>query len=156
MATDMVLRPAWRNYWALILLAVLLLIVGVMIAFTGEREPGTASALMGAAFLLASLLLWLVIFFKRLSWKFVVEEQRVTRHYGIIARNQQSVRIRDLRSVELNQGLFQRLFGIGDLSFYSAGSAEAEVSFHGVRAPEAIRDRVDELADQAKAGHEPD
>jgi len=71
----------------------------------------------------------------RLSWRFELRGGRVSQRYGIIARNEQSVRLNDLRSIELDQSLVQRLLSIGDIAFYSAGSANAEVAFFGIQAP---------------------
>jgi len=42
---------------------------------------------------------------------------------------------------------FQRIFNVGDLLFYSAGSAAAEVEFRGVRDPASVRDLVDQAMD---------
>lgn len=149
-ATDIVLRPAWRNYWALLLLVAALFGASVATLFAVETADGDPYLVFSGILAVAAVFVFVVVLLKRLSWKYVVDDQRVTRHYGLISRNQQSVRIQDLRSVELNQSVPQRIFGVGDLSFYSAGSAEAEVGFHGVKGPEAIRDRIDELADRAK------
>ena len=93
-----------------------------------------------------------MVAFKRFTWKYTIDGNRVSRHYGIISRNQQSVRIRDLRSVELNQSLMQRLFNVGNIAFYSAGSASAEVIFKGVLDPARLRDRIDNMVDQLKDG----
>ncbi|MCP1728562.1 putative membrane protein YdbT with pleckstrin-like domain [Natronospira proteinivora] len=145
------LRPAWRNYWAGFVIAALLLLAalgGTVAEAEGEAEIG------GGIFLALALVVLGFVAFKRYSWKFSIDGNRVSRHYGIISRNQQSVRIKDLRSVELDQSLFQRLFGIGNLSFYSAGSATAEVKFHGIKEPAEWRDKIDNAMDQLKDSNE--
>jgi len=83
----------------------------------GERGSTTANGLM------------------RLSWRFELRGGRVSQRYGIIAREEQSVRLNDLRSIELDQSLVQRLLGIGDIAFYSVGFANTDVSFVGICAP---------------------
>ena len=80
--------------------------------------------------------------YKRFSNKFTVGENRVHSQRGIISRSQQSVKIKDLRSVELNQSVFQRILRVGDLAFYSAGSSSAEVKFVGIESPLALRDQI--------------
>lgn len=139
------LRPAWRNYWAGFVIAVFLLLAAL---------GGTVAEIGGGLFFALALVVLGFVALKRYSWKFSIDGNRVSRHYGIISRNQQSVRIKDLRSVELDQSLFQRLLGIGNLSFYSAGSAGAEVKFHGIKQPAEWRDKIDNAMDQLKDSNE--
>lgn len=145
------LRPAWRNYWLGLLLTVLLLLMSALAAISGGEAGWGLDA---RVWLLLALLALGFVAVKRFSWKFTIDESRVARHYGLISRNQQSVRIKDLRSIELNQTLMQRIFGIGDLAFYSAGSAAAEVKFVGIKSPAAWRDKIDTIMDQLKDSYE--
>jgi len=144
-AIDAELRPAWRTYWLGFLIAGVLLLAAVGSVWRGS---GTATEIAAGACLVGAVLVLAVVVIKRFSWKFTIDDNRVTRHYGLIARNQQSVRIRDLRSVELDQGILQRIFGVGDLAFYSSGSAEAEVRFSGIAGPAAWRDEIARVWDR--------
>ncbi|MCW7752785.1 PH domain-containing protein [Desulfobotulus sp. H1] len=137
-------RPAWRHYWAGFTIAAIFFTMSlIMLSFF----TGLLKNLTFTTFFAAGILTLVTIIFKRFSWKFTIDSKRISRHKGIIGRNQQSLRIRDLRSLELNQDLFQRILGIGDLAFYSAGSSNAEVRFHGIHHPSFWRDRVDEVMD---------
>lgn len=145
------LRPAWRNYWVGLVIAAFLLLVALATA-VGGAEGG--DALIASIWFFAALIILGFVAFKRFSWKFTIDENRLSRHYGIISRNQQSVRLKDLRSVELDQSLFQRIFGIGDLAFFSAGSADAEVRFFGIKQPKEWRDKIHSAIDQLKDSNE--
>ncbi|MDZ7670016.1 MAG: PH domain-containing protein [Gammaproteobacteria bacterium] len=140
-------RPAWRNYWFGFVI-VLLLLAAAAITAAGRIDAGGTFA--AGLWLAAALVVLLIIAFKRFSWKFSIDDSRVSRHYGIISRNQQSVRIRDVRSVELDQGILQRILGVGNLAFYSAGSDNAEVRFIGIKRPLEWRDRIDQAMDRLK------
>src|SRR5690625_6131326 len=126
------LRPAWRNYWVGFVLA------AIFLAFALDSlsifQVGIICNVRPWVWLLAALVVLAWVVFRRYCWKFTVNSARVFRHYGLISRNQQSVRIKDLRSIELDQSLFQRLFGTGNLPFYTSGSATAEVTFEIGRA----------------------
>ena len=141
------LRPAWRNYWPTLFLANGLIIAAIIIGITGIGLP-VALVCAGAA-----VLFYGYILMQRYSWRFTIDENRISRHQGIISRNQQSIRLADLRSVELNQSLGQRLLGLGDLSFYSSGSDDAEVRFFGIRNPATHRDNVYDTMDQLEANN---
>ena len=43
---------------------------------------------------------------------------------------------------------------MGDLAFYSAGSAKAEVRFFGINRPMEWRDRIDDAMDRLKDSNE--
>ena len=112
----------------------------------GLSNLDLAPLLIGAALIVLPVFVLLGAVLGRFSNKFTVDDGRVIQHEGILSRRQHSVRIRDLRSIELSQSLFQRLFGIGDLHFYSAGD-EAEVRFTGVKDPAGLRAKIDAMAD---------
>ncbi len=149
---DVVLRPAWRHYWLGLALTAALLLAALGSAL-GLIAPGGLADFR--PWLLAALALLVFVALQRFSWKFTLDNTRVSRHYGLISRNQQSVRIKDLRSIELDQGILQRLLGIGDLAFYSAGSDSAEVRFAGIRDPSRWRDAVNNAMDQVKDAGNP-
>lgn len=144
-------RPAWRNYW-FGFLVVLLLLAAAAITAAGSIDAGGTFA--AGLWLLGALAVLVFVAFKRFSWKFTIDDSRVSRHYGIISRNQQSVRIRDVRSVELDQGILQRILGVGTLAFYSAGSDNAEVRFIGIKRPLEWRDRIDQAMDRLKESND--
>lgn len=148
---DVQLRPAWRNYWLGFLVAGGLLAMAVSSITGGSGREGQVLA---GLWLIGALAMLVFVAFKRFSWKFTINDTRVSRHYGLVSRNQQSIRIRDLRSVELNQGIFQRIFGVGDLAFYSAGSDNAEVRFVGIKRPLEWRNRIDDAMDRLKDSNE--
>jgi uncharacterized membrane protein YdbT with pleckstrin-like domain len=89
----------------------------------------------------------------RYSWKFVIDADRLTSHYGMISRKQKSVRIRDLRKIELYQPWGDKIFSVGTLAFDAAGSGEAEVIFWGIKQPADWRDRIQKMVDRGNDPH---
>lgn len=47
--------------------------------------------------------------------------------------------MRDLRNINVKQTLWQRLMGVGDVEFSSAGGSGIEVSFRGVNDPLQVK-----------------
>lgn len=138
-----VLRPAWRTHWVLILFVVLLIAVAIFASVTDTYPISDFPEVLWGLAAVAVV----VLVYRRFLWRFEVDETRIKTHRGIVSRNQQSVRLKDLRSIELRQSIFQRLFNVGNMAFYTAGSAEAEVHFHGVKNPIAVRDRIKQIMD---------
>lgn len=141
-------RPAWRNQWGLMLLAALafvaslaaLAVAGGLVA--GPGETGTVILLLTPVLLVVVLL---TLLYRHYMWRFVVSETSIESHRGIIGRHVKYIRIRDLRNINLNQSLFQRIFGVGDLEFSSSGGGGIEVTFFGITDPQTVRELVQRL-----------
>jgi uncharacterized membrane protein YdbT with pleckstrin-like domain len=83
--------------------------------------------------------LLVVVAFRRYSWRYTIDDRTIESRHGVIARNVQSIRIQDLRNVNVRQSLVQRLLRVGNVEFSSAGGAGIEVVFHGVSDPMAVK-----------------
>jgi len=68
---------------------------------------------------------------------------------GIISRKTHEVSIRDIRSINMNQGIVERLFGLGSVQIGSAGTGGIEVEFKGIENPTRVRDGIRKTKDAA-------
>lgn len=136
-------RPAWRNQWfeiaaAVLLLALFLFIAGKSVTVGWRDNIQILLAAVGIPFLpLVSLILY-----RRHAWLYTITADTIESSHGIVARSVQSIRLQDLRNVNVRQTFMQRLLGVGDVEFSSAGGAGIEVVFYGVPDPIGIKDRV--------------
>ncbi|MFQ5993795.1 MAG: PH domain-containing protein [Acidiferrobacterales bacterium] len=140
-------RPAWRNQWFVLTVKVVLLVLAVFLAIESVRDPARADLLLiGAATAgVAFVVLLVVAFYRRYSWKYSISNDTIESRHGIIARDISFIRVKDLRGVSINQSLFQRLFRLGDINFSSAADPGSEVTFHGVSGPLKIKEKVQTL-----------
>ena len=65
---------------------------------------------------------------------------------GILTRQQVRVRPRNIRSVEVRQNLWQRIFRAGDLAIWTAGD-RPEILAQGLAAPHEVARRIEALRD---------
>lgn len=139
-ATAYLAHPAWRNQWFAILSLVALVAVGVSVALrgAGKIEPLYLQAAI-AGFAIASLWLLLVVLYRHYAWTYTIRDGSIESRRGIIGRDVQSIRVEDLRNVNVHQSIVQRLFKVGDVEFSSAGGAGVEVTFRGVPDPLAVK-----------------
>lgn len=71
---------------------------------------------------------------------FRVTTHRVIIRTGLLAKTQKEIWIRDMRGASLEQGLWQRIVGIGDISIGTAATAGTEIRMFGVKKPkEAVK-----------------
>jgi uncharacterized membrane protein YdbT with pleckstrin-like domain len=67
---------------------------------------------------------------------------------GALSKTTRTVQLSKLQDVRVDQGLMQRMFGVGDLSIETAGQASRE-SIHNVDNPHAL---ADEIMNRAQKG----
>ena len=141
-------RPAWRYQWSAAVSVALMLTVLALAdvygpAHVGERVTHVLLAVTGA---LAAYFLLLVLY-RRLSWRYLIDEHSVDSYHGVLARRVHSIRIEDVREVAVNQNPVQRALNVGDVEFTGA-DGNAVVVFFGVTDPiEVLR-----LAQQLRSG----
>lgn len=112
--------PAWRTFWAPMLLGfVFLFYYGVglvavpVILFARYRNHYSIRGNGGDA---------------------EIEARR-----GLIAKHTSSIRIRDVRNMNVHQSIMQRLMGTGTVEFSSAGGSGIEVAFRDVPRPQQVK-----------------
>jgi uncharacterized membrane protein YdbT with pleckstrin-like domain len=142
-AKDYRARSALRNQWFVIFVAMLLFMLFVYFGVKGAATGGGRNVQIVLALIgVPMLVLVTVIVYRYHVWTFTIRGGTIESCRGIIGRDVQSIRVQDLRNVNVRQSIFQRLFGVGDVEFSSAGGAGVEVTFYGVLDPLGVKDRV--------------
>lgn len=139
-------RPSWRAQW-LGLVAETVLFFGLLAAagwsVAVERSGVVVPALgvIGVTFAL----LGGVILYRKYSWRFAIDDENIESRRGIVARQIRSIRVKDLRNVNVRQSIMQRILGIGDVEFSSAAGGGVEVVFFGIADPLDVRNLAQRL-----------
>lgn len=108
--------------------------------------------ILGVALILAFGLGILIIILAILDQKnriYTITNHKVMVKWGIISRITKEVSIRDIRNINMTQGVFARLFGIGTIAVASAGTGTVDVSFFGVEEPTMVRDLIRKIKDES-------
>lgn len=139
------LRPAWRSQWFLMILAIILLLIPFLPIIESLRAGedwrfalDPSLAILGLPFVV----ILLIMIYRHCSWRFTVDGFSIESRHGIIAREVSSIRVEDVRSINVKQSLFQRLLFIGDIEFSSAASPEAEVVFKKISNPMHLKRNI--------------
>ena len=83
---------------------------------------------------------WCIAFWRRYAFVMRIYSDRLVIEEGIWSRETTEFFIRDIRSVDVRQGFWGRMVGIGDLTIATAASADGVELAVGVPAPNQIRD----------------
>ncbi len=133
-------RPAWLNQWWQMAMAVLLPFVFVLAYLKGDQYFSAPNLRVVLVVVVAVFIYLLaVVIYRRYSWAYTINGETIESREGLIARKVKSIRIQDLRNINVNQSLWQRILGVGDVEFSSAGGSGIEVSFRGVSDPLQVK-----------------
>ena len=147
--TELVWRPSWLNYWKSFVVAIVL-VVGTLVLMnflSGSLEkmgvPGWILPVAGFALALFPIGRAAI---DRLRWKYLVKpDGHVAVRKGIIARDTTEIRVHDIRLLGVEQGIIQRIFGLGDVEIATAGHSEVEIHMRGIRNPEEVKEEIRKL-----------
>ena len=103
----------------------------------GETLLWLSAVLIGVS--LITLFVWRV---KTWFVTLKVTTERCIFQRGLIARQTSEVRHDDVRNMQIDQTLIQRLFGVGSLAISSSGQDDFEIRAHGIPRPEAIVETI--------------
>lgn len=136
-------RPAWLNQWWQIGILFLMPVVFVLAYLKGHQYFSSENLrVVYVAIVAVFVYLIAVVIYRRYSWAYTIDGDTIESREGLIARKVKSIRVRDLRNINVNQSLWQRLMGVGDVEFSSAGGSGIEVVFCGVDKPLQVKQLV--------------
>ena len=84
----------------------------------------------------------IIAYFRRGSTVLRIYPERVTVERGVLSKCYQDFNPRDIRSIDIDQGVFQRMVGIGDLTLSTAAAVEAAEELKSIPDPKGVRDLI--------------
>ena len=142
-------RISWKQWYVLTTVLTIGLVVALCIvawnpAIARAFPLGSNWAIVGAWAALVALSAGL----QTLNWfgsKLTVTPQRVILRKGIISRNEDEIRISDVRNIVLRQSICGRILDYGNVGFSTAGQSNVEVTMFTIDNPRRVREIVQDL-----------
>jgi uncharacterized membrane protein YdbT with pleckstrin-like domain len=122
-------RPSWLNYAAPLAVAALM----VLGSF---KMPGL---------LVFVVVIIAVVALKRRGCYAKVTNSRIITKFGVASTKTYEIDIKDIRSINVSQGLLQKIFRLGTLEFATASGPVKEAAIVGISKPEGLKERIREL-----------
>jgi len=138
-----VTRPALRKQWGVWLICLAFLGLLALSARDTASVPESFFVLPWLGLPVAALLL--IIAYRHFSWRFTIQNGVIESRRGIVAREVRSVRVEDVRSINVKQSVLQRILNLGDIEFSSAASDAAEVVFEGISRPLKVKEKIQSM-----------
>lgn len=145
---EFTLRPSWNSY-----INQLSIVVGTffMAGYSEYLMPDEmVSDYVPKILFGIGLFFILDVLIRRYSSTFKLQDGRLMSQSGLIARNEVSIRLRDVRSIYLSQSLSDRLMNSGTLSFSSAAETTDLVIFKNIDKPKELREHIEMLIEQER------
>src|SRR3954451_2424823 len=138
-------RPSWRALMTfyvagIVLAAAVVIVVGFLI-----DEMGIAIAIAAVIVVLTLL----IGFLRRVGTKYLLTTQRLRISRGIVRKNVQETRLERVQNVNYNQGVIDRMLGVGTVDFDTAGTDDSEFRFEWINDPETDVRAVDDATHAA-------
>ncbi|MFD1565125.1 PH domain-containing protein [Haloarchaeobius amylolyticus] len=129
-------------------IALALALGGLFVAGWGAIDGVGLLAILGLGLIAVGVA---VAFARYLVWtntRYVITSSELYKKRGIVSRDVTQFRLERVQNTSLSQSGLGRLLGYGDLTVYTAGSGEPELTFERVPRPEEASSR---LSDQLEA-----
>lgn len=131
-------------------IAVLVALVGFGVAgWSAADEPGLLTY-AGIALVLVGLVVAAVQYVFWRSTRYVITSAELYKKHGVISRDVTQFRIDRVQNTTLQQDAIGRLLEYGDLTVYTAGSGDPELTFERTPRPErassALSDQLNEVS----------
>jgi uncharacterized membrane protein YdbT with pleckstrin-like domain len=135
---DLIVQPTLRFIKTGAVIAALIFIGLEILYLTQWRENMDAWVMV----LPPLILLWpLTRYLRWRSEKIVVSGDRLRHQSGIMSKDIRTIEITKLQYVRVHQSFLQRVFGVGDIGFETAGQGTWQ-GLHNVEHPQQIADEI--------------
>jgi len=141
-------RPHPITMGVRLLVGIGLALAGLLVAGWSVIDGPSLLTLLGFGLLVVGVA---VAFGRYLVWtniRYVITSSELYKKRGVISRDVTQFRLERVQNTSLSQSGLGRLLGYGDLTVYTAGSGDPELTFERVPNPEVASSR---LSDQLEA-----
>ena len=87
-------------------------------------------------------LIWIVTMIRARTVSWSLTSDRLIEKRGLVASRRREMELADIRSVEVDKRVFQRMFGLGDVTIASAASADYAIRLHEIQDPDNAAETI--------------
>lgn len=127
-------RPEWRAYGVPIGIAGFFVLTSFPFLFV---EPASMIIMLIPALAIVAL-----VALSRFSSDYKVTDQRIICKNGILSTKTSEIDIRDIRSINVTQSFFQKIFRVGDVEFTTASGPLKEAVLKNIDNPDQVKERI--------------
>lgn len=127
------MHPHYLGFLKFYFFAILFVVAGIFfISFWTEN------IMIGVIIIVIGIFVFLMGEIARRAETFYILESGVARGYKLLSTSRKFVEFDKIQNVEVNQSFGQKIFGIGNIHFDTAGTDKVEVSFSNIKDPYGV------------------
>jgi membrane protein YdbS with pleckstrin-like domain len=131
-------RPAWKGfYWHMT--GIVVCLAAIVAGWVKYPETGKTITIV---FLVLAAAAAVHMVFKRFGVALLVKPEEISLERGLIGRHSVEISTANIRTIEVNQSVMQRLLNVGDLLIGSSATSGYEISVKNLADPYAARDLI--------------
>ncbi|HXW84506.1 MAG TPA: PH domain-containing protein [Candidatus Binataceae bacterium] len=130
-------HPSLWYYSNLFLLGAILIAAGARVLYISHQMWQIGFALLGAG---AALIILPAVLVRSVTWS--VTSDRVIEQRGMLSSRRREMELGDIRSIEVDKRVLQRMFGLGNVTIASAASADFTIRLHDIAGPDSFAETV--------------
>jgi uncharacterized membrane protein YdbT with pleckstrin-like domain len=139
-------RPSWRALMSFY--AIGIGVAAIVLVVVGLLADSWGTAIVIAAVIAALTLV--VGYLRRIGTKYLITTQRLRISRGLVRKAVQETRLERVQNVNYQQGVLDRVLGVGSVDFDTAGTDDSEFRFEWVNHPEEVVRAVDRAVEEAR------
>jgi uncharacterized membrane protein YdbT with pleckstrin-like domain len=139
-------RPSWRALMSFY--AIGIGVAGLVLVVVGLLADSWGTAIVIAAVIAALTLV--VGYLRRIGTRYLITTQRLRISRGLVRKAVQETRLERVQNVNYQQGVLDRVLGVGSVDFDTAGTDDSEFRFEWVNHPEEVVRAVDRAVEEAR------
>jgi uncharacterized membrane protein YdbT with pleckstrin-like domain len=124
-------NPSWKGLllyyikWTVISL----LPAALWVALDRTMDSPPSATIFIAVTVLGLVMTYAIGWIKRTTTRYTITDQRIHIRTGIVSRQEHSTQLARVQNVNISQSIFQRMLGIGDVDWDTAGTEESGADF---------------------------
>lgn len=124
------------------------LLLGIVLVYAGSTTTlGVPKALL--ILLVVAAIIWgglgLLLAYRRLSVGYQLTNQRLIHHQGLLKRVTDRIELIDMDDVSVEQGIIQRMLGVGKIRISSSDRTHPELKLTGIDDVKRVADLIDDV-----------
>jgi uncharacterized membrane protein YdbT with pleckstrin-like domain len=139
-------NPSWKSLLLFYVKWTLISLIPLVLWYAWDATAGDApSSILITLTVLALVATFLGGWIKRATTRYRVTDRRINVRTGLVSRHDASTHLDRVQNVNINQTAFQRLLGVGNIDWDTAGtdSGDADFTFYGIDDPSGLMHIVD-------------
>lgn len=125
------------------LACIIAMIIGIYSFITWFNQGNTFYIIVGMITGIIGLTIFVSWWITVINTRLTITEKRLTLREGILSKNIHDVFVSDIRSVQIQQTLLQRILGTGTVEVSGAATVEADIKIHGIPNAYEVKECID-------------